>query len=272
MVPYASYLRVYEPLGSFDAGARAAVTASSAGGPSRQATLEREQHVSLSRTVSSTAIRSDETAHALDGYLLERDGARFYCPLDMPLRSWISMTRLVESASSAQATIVAPELIAVADDAFMRWRQTHPNAVPHIQQSSWGVPRSWFLSVVGGEKAMYDDGGGPSVRYHARVSDALARVSAAERVLRQVLDDTSVIDEVSALREWLTCFDQSSWIEIDYAGVAVLLSGGLETDESAVEIHRAVEALGRGDIATATASYRRFEERWQAVRAYERAN
>jgi hypothetical protein len=51
-----------------------------------------------------------------------------------------------------------------------------------------------------------------------------------------------------------------------------LLGPGLREDRSARDVHVALRALQRGDLAAAGEAYRRFEDRWRVVSAYERAN
>jgi hypothetical protein len=126
--------------------------------------------------------------------------------------------------------------------------------------------------VVEDERERYDDGDVRTVRYRARILDARRRLSAAHRLLRSMLDDTDVLDELSGLSTWLESFDPASWVELDYAGVARLLGDELHSDQSARDIHRAMDALRREDFASAGIAYRAFEERWRAVNAFERAN
>jgi hypothetical protein len=110
------------------------------------------------------------------------------------------------------------------------------------------------------------------VRYRAAIADAKRRLGRAHAVLRKVIDETELLDELTDLAEWLAAFDDESWVELDYAGIATLLGEGLVADESARDIHRALAALRSGDFATAGLAYRAFEERWRVVNAYERAN
>jgi hypothetical protein len=168
--------------------------------------------------------------------------------------------------------IVPPESFALADEQFLRWRRDNPQAVPHIRQVTWGVPRTWFVLVVEDERAGYDNGAGGSVRYRPRMLDARRRASYARRTLSKVIDDADLLDEISDLESWLASFHEESWVELDYAGVAQLLGDQLGSDHSARDIHQALDAISRGDLATAGGAYRAFEERWRIVNGFERAN
>lgn len=272
MLPYASYLRVYEPLGALpqagrDGLARAARSRSGSG-----VTLDSEQRSALTRAVVSPAL-AVEVGQLPGAYTLRREARTYFCPVDLPLRSWLSLTALIDSIGDAGVNlIVPPDLLATAGEEFLRWRRDHPEDVPHIRQSTWGIPRTWFVLVVEDERESYDDRGRSSVRYRARILDARRRVSAGHRVLRSVIDDGDLLDEMADLDAWLESFDDASWVELDYAGVARLLGDRLVGDQSAREVHRAIDALRRQDYATAATAYRCFEERWRVVNAFERAN
>lgn len=272
MLPYVSYLRVYEPVAALRDSVRNALIASARDASSLGDTLDTEQRSALLRVVTSAAltIEPDQTAGA---YVLRRQQRAYFCPVDLPLRSWLSLTALVNSLGDAAAhLILPPDSLVTAGDEFLRWRRDHPQEVPHIRQSTWGVPRTWFVLVTESEREVYDGDGRASVRYRAPVLDARRRLTAASRVLRAVFDDADLLDELQELHSWLESFDDSSWLELDYAGVARLLGDRLLGDASAAEVHRALEALSRRDYAAAGTAYRSFEERWRVVNALERAN
>ena len=46
-------------------------------------------------------------------------------------------------------------------------RSDHPREVPHIRQTTWGIPRTWFVLVVEDERELYEVSGQTSVRYRA---------------------------------------------------------------------------------------------------------
>ncbi len=87
-----------------------------------------------------------------------------------------------------------------------------------------------------------------------------------------MVDDVELLDELTRLAAWLRAFDDASWVELDYAGVARLLGAELRDDHSARDISRALRGLRSSDYPAAATAYRSFERRWRAVSAYERAN
>ncbi|HSS68842.1 MAG TPA: hypothetical protein VLK34_09850 [Nocardioidaceae bacterium] len=269
MLPYASYLRVYEPLDALPDDVRSGV--SELPGQRTGTTLQAEQQQALAMAVGPPGSVRD--APAVDAYALRRDGRDYFCPVDLSLRSWLSLTRLVDSVGDAAVGVILPEAgRTLAGEAFLRWRQENPTAVPHIRQTTWGVPRTWFVMVVEDERETYSAGSFRSVRYRSRLGDARRRMAAANRLLRAAIDDVELLDEMVGLADWLESFDAESWVELDYAGVARFLGDQLASDQSARDIHRALDALRREDFSAAGEAYRTFEERWRAVNAYERAN
>ncbi len=272
MLPYPSYLRVYEPFQALSRDLRDLLAADEVDPQDSAATLAAEQRTVIRRAVTSSTI-AIEPVRQSDVYVLRREGRSFFCPVDMPLRSWLSMTSLIDSLGSAAVSlIVPPESFALADEQFLRWRRDNPRAAPHIRQVTWGVPRTWFVLVVEDERARYDDGAGASVRYRTRMLDARRRAAFAQRTLAKVIDDADLLDELAGLESWLESFHEDSWVEIDYAGVAQLMGDQLASDHSARDIHQALDAISRGDLATAGGAYRSFEERWRVVNGFERAN
>lgn len=257
VLPYPSYLRVYEPAEVVPIRARTSV--------------ESEQRRTLSMVLTSAV---PSTGTPVDGdYVIQESGRDYVCPADLSLRTWLSLTAFVESFGDATAgMIIAPEALSSAGDHFLRWRRDHPEAVPHIRQSTWGVPRTWFVLVVEAERRLYASGAGTSVRYRARLHDARNRADDASRTLRSVIDDGELLDDLDDLRGWLGAFHDDSWVELDYAGVARLLPGDPGDDRSAAEVHQAIAAVRRGDFGTAGSAYRTLEDRWRSVSAFERAN
>lgn len=272
MLPYASYLRVYEPARALSQALRSGIRASKATLTESLATVAAEQQTALRRTVTGSMLR-DAAGDSAEVYVLRREGRLHLCPVDLELRSWLALTSLVGGRDEpALQVLMPPGSLGVADERFLHWRRDHPSAVPHIQQARWEVPRTWFTLVVDDERELYDAGGFTGVRYRARMADARHRLAAAFRTLRELVDDVELLDAMSTLAGWLETFDDASWVEVDYAGVARLLGTELSNDHSAREISRAMKALRGGDLAAAATAYRSFEQRWRTVSAFEHAN
>ena len=271
MLPYASYLRVYEPLAALSPSAQASMRRDAASSTDVSATLVKEQATVLQRAVSSSGLNLDVDPPGT--YVIRISGRSFYCPSDMPLRSWLSLTSLLESLGGSNVALLFPaKSLAVADERFLAWRRAHPEAVPHVRQVTWGIPRTWFTLVAPEERESYDAGGFDSLRYRTKMVDATRRVRSALNVLERTLDEADLLEEMQDLAEWLQAFDPTGWLELDYAGVARCFRGGLGDDHSARDIQRALDALDRGDWAAAGEGYRAFEARWRVINAFERVN
>lgn len=272
MLPYPSYLRVYEPLRALSATVQTHLADDLDVNSEAGLTLATEQETALVRAVLSSDLVL-EADRVPGSYVLRREAHSYYCPTDVPLRSWLSLTSLLENVGGVTAHLwFTADSLATADQAFLRWRQDNPSVVPHIRQTSWGIPRTWFVLVAEDERESYGVAGQRSVRFRTRIAEAQRRLAGAHTVLRKVIDETELLGELVDLASWLEAFDEDSWVELDYAGVARLLGPALATDRSARDIHRALAALRKGDFAEAGSSYRAFEERWRPVNAYERAN
>lgn len=271
LLPYASYLRVYEPADPMSTpglgvghGDPPVETATS--------TLSTEQRTVLSRTMTTRT--APQPRDDLAGcYLLRRDGSLFVCPVDLVLRSWLALASFTDDTDSrTQALFLGDDQRAATEAEYAAWRADNPTALPHIRQATWGVPRTWFLLVAQEEREVYDLDGEPSVRFRTPVADARRRLLSAFTILNATVDDDDLLEELSDLGGWLAAFPGESWVEVDYAGVARLLGPGLAGDRSAYEIKGALRAIQRHDFATAGETYRQFVERWRAVTALERAN
>jgi hypothetical protein len=230
-----------------------------------------EQTTVLQRALSSSGLNLD--VDRAGTYVLRISGRSFYCPAEMPLRSWLSLTSLLDSLGGSNVALLFPaESLAVADEKFLSWRRAHPEAVPHVRQATWGIPRAWFTLVAPEEREPYDAGGFDSIRYRAKIVDARRRVMSALDVLERVLDEADLLQEMQELSGWLQAFHPAGWLELDYAGIARCFRAGLGDDHSARDIQRALDALDQGDWAAAGEGYQAFEARWRVINAFERVN
>lgn len=272
MLPYTCYLRVYEPADP-PAGGSGAGQVGPDGSERVATTVSTEQREALLHTVHQHLALDARQQPRAAGYVLTREGRDYVCPVELPLRTWVALGQVDDALGEDVARLlVNGEERARADAAFVRWRRDHTAAVPHIRQATWGVPRVWFLLVVEDEREMYDVEGRTTLRYRARLVDARRRLARAQSVLHEVIEDLDLHDELGDLRDWLESFEDGAWLELDYAGVGWLLGDALAADRSARDVHTALRALRAGDVGAAGTAYRRFEERWRAVNAMERAS
>lgn len=297
MLPYAAYLRVYEPLSAFPEadGRRWAEYAASAGRPRRAGALAAEQAESLRRAIACPPLPAPEreSDHA---YVRWSEGITYICPWQTRLRSWLVLSRLRTAAPSlTKAAFSACHADAAVRD-FARWRSQEYAPRVYIQASTWSVPFAWFVPFAGDERwLVLGAPGGPgesgrataaatrTLVYATAMSHARTRVAKALSVIRPARsprsavpwggDPTALVAELKEVRAWLEEFHPRSLVELDYGGLVHLLDdGALCADQSVAEVSASIGAVAAGEIEFATAMYQRFVTRWRALEALEQAS
>ncbi|MER6030500.1 hypothetical protein [Streptomyces sp. NPDC001851] len=273
VVPYAAYLRVYEPLAAFPEPERShwARYARRPDRPSYQDELRRSLADLL--PTPPVAVPVHESG---DAFVAEVDGVVCVCPWRTRLRGWQALGELAEELPAAVLDAVLPPVVrGQAAQDYERWLARNPDARPWIRTATWQVPLNWFV-LVSDEERRYDKGTGevpPLLRYRTPMVQARRRVARGLRTLRDTVEEGPLIDGLLDVGRWLEEFHPRSLVELDYGGlVHVLPAGELEGDHSAAEVAEGIEALRRGDGAAAGEVYVRLVERWRAVRDRRSAN
>ncbi|MFD7468065.1 hypothetical protein [Streptomyces tendae] len=276
IVPYAAYLRVYEPLAAFPDDERAHWTryARRPDRPSYQDELRRSLADLL--PTPPVAVPVHESA---DAFVTEVDGVVCVCPWRTRLRGWQALGEVAEDFPEPVLDALIPPVVRrqSAQD-YERWLERNPDARPWIRTATWQVPINWFVLVSDAERE-YDEGGdgeaaaAPVLRYRTPMVQARRRVARGLRALREAVDEGPLIDGLVDVGRWLEEFHPRSLVELDYGGlVHALPAGELEADHSAADVAEGIEALRHGDGAAAAAAYGRLVERWRAVRDRRSAN
>ncbi len=282
IVPYATYLRVYEPLAAFPEPERShwARYARRPDRPSYQEELRRALADLLPTPPIPVPVHESG-----DAFVLEVDGVLCVCPWRTRLRGWQALQELGEELPKPVLDAVLPPVVRrqAAQD-YERWLTRNPDARPWIRTSAWQVPLHWFV-LVGDEEREYGKGAGdsgiagdragepPVLRYRTPMVQARRRVARALRTLKDAIDEGPLIDGLEDVGRWLEEFHPRSLVELDYGGlVHVLPAGELEDDHSAADVAQGIDALRRGDGAAAGEAYGRLVERWRSVRDRRSAN
>ncbi|MFJ9968220.1 hypothetical protein [Streptomyces avermitilis] len=273
IVPYASYLRVYEPLAAFPEPERGhwARYARRPERPSYQDELRR----SLADLLPTPPIPVP-VHESGDAFILDVEGVVCVCPWRTRLRGWQALGELAEEFPAPVLDAVLPPLVRrqAAQD-YERWLARNPDARPWIRTSTWQVPLNWFV-LVSDEERRYEKGAGevpPVLRYRTPMVQARRRVARGLRTLKDTLDEGPLIDGLLDVGRWLEEFHPRSLVELDYGGlVHVLPAGHLDGDHSAADVAAGIEALRVGDGAAAGEAYGRLVERWRSVRDRRSAN
>jgi len=273
IVPYATYLRVYEPLAAFPEPERGHWTryARRPDRPSYQDELRRALADLL--PTPPVPVPVHESA---DAFVVEVDGVVCVCPWRTRLRGWQALGDLAEELPPPVLDAVLPPLVRhQATQDYERWLARNPDARPWIRTATWQVPLNWFV-LVGDEERRYDKDSGddpPMLRYRTPMVQARRRVARALRALKDAMDDGPLIEGLVDVGRWLEEFHPRSLVELDYGGlVHVVPAGELEDDHSAADVAAGIEALRTGDGAAAGEAYGRLVERWRSVRDRRSAN
>lgn len=297
-VPYASYLRVYEPLAAFpeterDHWARYAERALRGETPTAQDELRRSLADLLPTPPVPVPVHESG-----DAFVAELDGAVVVCPWRTRLRGWLALEELPGLLPPVVLDAALPPVVreqAAAD--HERWREANPDARPWIRSGVWQVPVRWFVlfsdeereyvpgdgdgngdgdggASGGGARAGGCDGGkAPVLRYRTPMVEARRRVARALKTLREAMEEGPLTEGLVDVGRWLEEFHPRSLVELDYGGLVYALSAEqLAGDRSAADVAEGIAALRSGDGEAAGVAYGRLAERWRAVRDLQSAN
>ncbi|MEV6439674.1 hypothetical protein [Streptomyces anulatus] len=274
LVPYTSYLRVYEPLAAFAEPERShwARYAQREDLPTAQDELRR----SLADLASTPPV-GVPVHESGDAFVAELDAVVCVCPWRTRLRGWLALEELEGMFPANVLDVVLPAVVrgqAAAD--HERWRRLHPDARPWIRTTVWQVPVRWFVLFHDEEReyaAADGEGTGPVLRYRTPMVEARRRLARALRTLRGHVPEGPLTEGLVDVGRWLEEFHPRSLVELDYGGlVHALPAERLAGDRSAADVAEGLAALRDGDSEGAGAAYGRLAERWRAVRDLQFTN
>ncbi|SFY41046.1 hypothetical protein OH786_16225 [Streptomyces atratus] len=274
LVPYASYLRVYEPLAAFPEPERAHWARYA--GRARMPTAQDELRRSLADLVATppAAVPVHESG---DAFVAEVDGVVCVCPWRTRLRGWLALEELTEMFPAPVLDAVLPPVVrgqAVVD--HERWAERNPDARPWIRTSVWQVPVRWFVLFSDEEREYVEageDGAGPVLRYRTPMVQARRRLARGLKTLRDSVDEGGLTEGLVDVGRWLEEFHPRALVELDYGGlVHALPAEQLAGDRSAADVAEGLAALRTGDTEGAGEAYSRLAERWRSVRDRQFAN
>jgi hypothetical protein len=289
VLPYAAYLRVYEPLNAFPEPEKSiwAAYAVSDKRPKRVGALDVEHTRALRRLIAVPPIVAP-LRESRDAYVRRAEDVTYICPWETRLRSWLAFDRFRAGMSEQLAEMFVPQRVAEQSDfAFDGWKRQSGTLTPHILSSTWQVPLAWFVPFVAAERWLvlggHDEsaGGGPTTAtpvrtliYVTPMVQARRRVARARAVVRRHTGDGGLdLGEIESVGRWLEEFHPHSLVELDYGGLVHLLDdAALRADESVAEVAAAITGMETGQAELAVAMHKRVIARWSVVRALESAN
>jgi hypothetical protein len=275
LVPYAAYLRVYEPLAAFPEPERTHWYRYAAAGCEGTAQDELRQSLADLVPVPPVAVPVHESR---DAFVAVVGGVTHICPWRTRLRGWLALEQIGGRLPDPVLDVMLPPVVrrqAQAD--HEAWRERNPDARPWIRSATWHVPVRWF-ALVGDDEREYEPAGAgeskePLLRYRTPMVQARRRVARALRVLKDALDDGPLIDGLIDVGRWLEEFHPRSLVELDYGGLVHAMSQDrLAADHSAADVAEGLAALREGDSQAAGAAYERLTQRWRAVRELQFAS
>ncbi|MCU1675997.1 MAG: hypothetical protein JWM93_755 [Frankiales bacterium] len=275
MIPYAAYLRVYEPLAAFPEPTRRAWAAYADGAPDRAASLAAEQHLSRTTVLAAPPVVIKPPVEA---YVLRTNGETFICPAQLDVRSWQALGEFRAGLPEPVADAFVPRAAAdrAAED-LEKWYVDQPQPRVHIRTATWHVPPPWFTPFEQDEREMYLGGdeelGQRRCVFRTRMPPARRRIAKTLAIVRRsfgVGDATADLEDVG---RWLEEFHPHSWVELDYGGlVALLTDESLRDDRSAELLGSSVALLADGDVDTAMSVFSTVINWWRRVQGLEHAN
>ncbi|MFE7515628.1 hypothetical protein [Streptomyces sp. NPDC057540] len=275
-VPYASYLRVYEPLAAFPEPERShwARYARGTRAPGAQEELRRSLADLLPTPPVPVPVHESG-----DAFVAHLDGVVVICPWRTRLRGWLALEELVAGPYPAPVldAMLPPVVRAQVAGDYERWLSRNPDARPWIRTGVWHVPLRWF-ALFGDEERAYEPGDAaagraPVLRYRTTMAQARRRLARALKALRESIDDGPMTQGLVEVGRWLEEFHPRALVELDFGGlVHAVPARWLAEERSAAQLAEGIAALRDGDGEAAGEVYGRLAERWRAVRDLRFAN
>jgi hypothetical protein len=264
-----AYLRIYQPVESFDEAERAQWFDEAADGD------QRETKASTTWLLSSNLPDTPPLLGGPQGAFVRASGERILvCPWRTRLRMLAGLLAFRSSIPEEIAEAFVPEATArLAARELATLDEEHPGVRSHILHANWHVPLRWFAAFDDAERILTEDKDGLRIRYETKLADARVRLERTLSVLENNWIDDTVTGAIRELLEWLEDFDGDGLMELDYASVASMFPDEeLVDDHSAQEVTACIDALEAEDLVRAGRLFGSLTDRWTEVRAREVVN
>jgi hypothetical protein len=291
--PFVAYLRVYEPLSSFESPLREQLAAAVERGAVEQLVAgTREQNLWLRTQVSAPPrLLPGETpdGHPRDtgdvlvlapenvpsGPAATVGPGPLVCPLDLRGRAAAALVGFIGAADVPLRTAALTLPVETAKVRASAVVSELASSAVHVLSSTWTVPLPWFVLVDPAERnaAGATDGSRRRVSWAATMADARRRVARAHSISRQSLGDDGPTKILHETGRWLERFHPHSAVELDYGGlVQMMTDDDLDADTSAEDVHAIVDAMESGDTAEVGERYEALRDFWSEFASRERYN
>ncbi|MGZ8600467.1 MAG: hypothetical protein ACXWX6_09745 [Actinomycetota bacterium] len=266
MVP-AAELRVFQPLEAYPADEQARWERYIVAGAPHEL-RPRYADLATPAGLGFLSPASDDGAH-----VKVLDGAYFVCPERTRLRVLAGLLAFREAAPFEGAEAFLPDgEVRRARRMLARMRRRNPGHVASIMQSPWHVPVRWFVLFDDEERRLDEVGGRHRLSYLTTARTAIRRAERAVPVLRHT-ELGPIADLIVELHQWLSLFDPGSLLELDYGGLARLMTWDeMDDDRSVRDIAEALKALGAEEYTRSADLYQSALSRSTELRNHESTN
>jgi hypothetical protein len=282
-VPYAAYLRVYEPLAAFPEPERSYWAEYAR--RDRMPTAQDEVGHALAGLLAMPP-RAAPARESADAFVAAVDGVVCVCPWRTRLRSWQALGEVGHwlMPDSVLDAALPPGVRRRAAADYARWRERNPDARPWIRSALWHVPVRWFALFTDEERIFRKAGeasaergladtAAPGLTYRTPMVQARRRVARGLRTVREAMPQGPLVEALTDVGRWLEEFHPRSLVELDYGGLVYTISEDqLAADHSAAEVSEGLAALAAGDLERASRVYEELTDRWMAIRERQFAN
>jgi hypothetical protein len=263
----AAELRVYQPLASFPAEEQA----------------HWERHIVSGAPHPIRPRYADLATPAGLGFLIPSglegahvklvDGHYFVCPERTRMRSLAGLLAFHDAAPFESAeSFVPPGEVKRARRQLQRLRRRNPGHVAALMQSPWHVPVRWFVLFEDEERRLQEANGHHRLSYLTTTRKAVRRAERAVPVLRHT-ELGPIADLILELHQWLSVFDASSLLELDYGGLCDLMTWDeMDDDHSARDVGEALRALSAEEYTRSAELYQTALARSNELRNHESTN
>lgn len=294
--PFVAYLRVYEPLPSFDGPLEKLLReAVQTGHLEYSAVGERERTLWLKSQLSTPPIllpgelpngRPSPSAMrdvlVLDPAEVPTDEdttvgpGPLVCPLDLRARSAAALVGFITSATPPLRAAALTESLDVVREKAAAVLSNLPSGAVHVVSTTWTVPLPWFALVDPGQRhvvlATRDD---PrrQVCWRIAMSDARRRVARAHSLAERTFGEAGPTKVLEDTGRWLEHFHEHSAVELDYGGLVQLLDDDeLTEDSSAEDVNAIIEALEAENVEEIATRFEKLRDFWGELAVRERFN
>ncbi|PRW62484.1 hypothetical protein [Actinopolyspora mortivallis] len=291
--PFVAYMRVYEPLSSFESPRYEQLSeALDQGAVDPVGVGAREQHRWLR---SQLSVRPRLLpGEGVDGTAREREEVLvlhpedvpaeaeepvgpgpLVCPLDLRGRAAAALVGFLGAADPPLRAAALPMPAETAKSKASAVVNELSSSAVHVISSTWTVPLPWFAVVDPEQRVVTHDERGNVERVYWRtpMSEARRRVSRAHTVTRNTLGEEGPPKILRETGRWLERFHPHSAVELDYGGLVRMMSDeDLLADSSAADVHSIVDAMELGHTTEVGERYEALRDFWAEMAAHERYN